>query len=78
MALIPHPTYYHVLAPYVFFLFPKMKLKLKGSGFDTTKEIQAEPQTVLDMLTEKTSRRRSKNKGDVETGVHIREGILRG
>jgi hypothetical protein len=36
-----------------FFLFPKMKLKLKGHWFDTTEEIQAESQTVLDTLTEK-------------------------
>jgi hypothetical protein len=29
-------------APGDFFLFPKMKLKLKGRRFDTTEEIQAE------------------------------------
>ena len=32
---------------------PKMKLKLKGRRFDTTEEIQAESQRVLDALTEK-------------------------
>jgi hypothetical protein len=41
------------LAPCDFFLFPKMKLKLKGRQFDTTEEIQAESQRVLDILTEK-------------------------
>jgi hypothetical protein len=41
------------LAPCDFFLFPKMKLKLKGRRFDTTEEIQAESQRVLDTLTEK-------------------------
>jgi hypothetical protein len=41
------------LAPCDFFLFPKMKLKLKGCWFDTTEEIQAESQRVLDTLTEK-------------------------
>jgi hypothetical protein len=30
-----------------------MKLKLKGRRFDTIEEIQAEPQTVLDTVTEK-------------------------
>jgi hypothetical protein len=30
-----------------------MKLKLKGHRFDTTEEIQAESQRVLDTLTEK-------------------------
>jgi hypothetical protein len=30
-----------------------MKLKLKGRLFDTTEEIQAESQSVLDTLTEK-------------------------
>jgi hypothetical protein len=41
------------LAPCDFFLFPKMKLKLKGRRFGTTEEIQAESQTVLDTVTEK-------------------------
>jgi hypothetical protein len=36
------------LAPCDYFLFPKIKLKLKGSRFDTTEEIQAESQRVLD------------------------------
>jgi hypothetical protein len=30
-----------------------MKLKLKGSRFDTTEEIQVESQTVLDTVTVK-------------------------
>jgi len=41
------------LAPCDFFLFPKMKLKLKGRRFDTITEIQAETQKVLNTLTEK-------------------------
>jgi hypothetical protein len=51
MAVIPHPPYPPDLAPCDFFLFPKMKLKLKGRRFDTIDEIQAESQTVLDTLT---------------------------
>jgi hypothetical protein len=52
MAVIPHPPHSPDLAPCDFFLFPKMKLKLKGLRFDTTEESQAESQTVLDTLTE--------------------------
>jgi len=53
IAVIPHPPYSPDLAPCDFFLFPKMKLKLKGRRFDTIEEIQAETQKVLDTLTEK-------------------------
>jgi len=52
-AVIPHPPYSPDLASCDFFLFPKMKLKLKGRRFDTIEEIQAETQEVLDTLTEK-------------------------
>lgn len=51
--VIPHPPYSPDLAPCDFFLFPKMKLKLKGRRFDTITEIQAETQKVLNTLTEK-------------------------
>jgi transposase len=44
MALIPHPLYCPDLSPSDFFLFPKMKKKLKGHRFDTTEEIQAKLQ----------------------------------
>ena len=53
MAVIPHPPYSPDLAPCDFLLFPKIKLKLKGHRFNTTEEIQAESQRVLDTLTEK-------------------------
>jgi len=53
IALIPHPSYYPDMAPCDFFLFPKMKLKLKGRRFDTIEEIQAKMQKVLDTLKEK-------------------------
>jgi len=42
IAVTPHPPYSPDLAPCDFFLFPKMKLKLKGRRFDTTEEIEAE------------------------------------
>ena len=39
------------LAPCKLFLFPKMKLRLKGRRFDTTEDIHAETQEVIDTLT---------------------------
>jgi hypothetical protein len=53
MAVIPHPPYFPDLAPCDLFLFPKMKLKLKGRQFDTIEEIQAESPRVFDTLAEK-------------------------
>jgi transposase len=53
MAVVPHPPYSPDLAPCDFFLFPKMKIKLKGRRFDTVEEIQAEMQTVLNTRTKK-------------------------
>jgi hypothetical protein len=50
MAAIPCPPYSPDLAPCDFFLFPKMKLKLKGRR--TIEEIQAESQRMIDTLTE--------------------------
>jgi hypothetical protein len=47
MALIPHPPYSPDLSPCDFFLFPKMKLNLKGRRFDAMEETQAESQGVL-------------------------------
>jgi histone-lysine N-methyltransferase SETMAR len=46
MAGIPHPPYSADLAPCDFFLFPKLKLNLKGRRFDTTEEIQSESQSA--------------------------------
>jgi len=74
IAVIPHPPCSPDLAPCNFFLFPKMKLKLKGRRFDTITEIQAETQKLLNTLTEKDFQERSKNGGDGGTGVYIREG----
>jgi hypothetical protein len=42
MAVIPHPPHSPDLATCGFFLFLKMKLKLKGRRVDTIEEIQAE------------------------------------
>jgi hypothetical protein len=64
---IPHPTYSPDLAPCDLFLFPKIRLKLKGHQFVTIEEIQTESQ-------KRTSRKRFKNGGDGGTGVYMQEG----
>jgi histone-lysine N-methyltransferase SETMAR len=51
ITLIPHPSYSPDLVPRDFFLFPKIKSRLKGRRFDTTEEIHAESQDVIDTLT---------------------------
>jgi hypothetical protein len=51
-----------------------MKLKLKGCQSNTIEENQAELQRVLDTLTERTSRKCSKDGGVSGNGVYMREG----
>ena len=50
MTTVPHPAYSPDLAPCDFYVFPKMKLQLKGWHFVSTEEIQAESQQVLNIL----------------------------
>jgi histone-lysine N-methyltransferase SETMAR len=49
---LAHLPYLPDLAPCDFFLFPKMKLQLKGRRFDRLEEIQWESQNVLGTLQE--------------------------
>jgi hypothetical protein len=49
---LPHPPYSTGLAPCDFFLFPKMKLQLKGRRFDRVEEIQRVSQNVPGMFLE--------------------------
>jgi hypothetical protein len=51
VTVIPPHLYSLDIAPCDFLLFPKMKLRLKGRRFDTTEEIYAETQDVIDTLT---------------------------
>ena len=51
MTTVPHPAYSPELAPCDFYVFPKMKLRLKGRCFVSIEEIQAESQQVLNTLT---------------------------
>jgi hypothetical protein len=69
MAVILHSPCFPDFTPCDFFLFPKMKLKLKGRRFDTTEEIQAESQRLLDILTEKDFYEAFKNEGDGGTAL---------
>jgi len=50
--VVPNPPYSPDLAPSDFFLFPKLKMKLKGWRFHMLEEIQAESQAVLNTLRE--------------------------
>ena len=50
MTTVAHPAYSPDQAPCDFYMFPKMKLQLKGQRFISTEEIQAELQQVLNML----------------------------
>jgi hypothetical protein len=52
MTFIPHPPYSLDLAPCEFFLFPKMKLKLRGRHSDSNEEIQTKLQDVTKTLTQ--------------------------
>ena len=51
MIVVPHPPYSPDLAPRDF-LFPKVKMKLKGWRFQMLQEIQAESQAILNTLQE--------------------------
>jgi hypothetical protein len=53
MSVVVHIYILARLTPCNFFLFPKMKMKLKGRRFDTVEEIQAETQTVRNTPTKK-------------------------
>jgi hypothetical protein len=50
MAVVPHPPCSPDLAPCDFFLFPKIKMTLKGQRFNDVEDIQAESQATLDTV----------------------------
>ena len=51
MTVVPHPPYTPDIAPSDFFLFPKLKMKVKERRFQA-EEIRAESQAVLNTLRE--------------------------
>jgi hypothetical protein len=60
-----HPTY-------LTFLFPRLKIKLKGSHFDTVEVIEAESQAVLNTLTEHDFQDAFKNGRSAGNGAYGR------
>jgi len=52
MTVVLHPPHSPDLAPSDFFLFPKLKMKLKGQRFQMLEEIQAQLQAFLNTLRE--------------------------
>ena len=51
MTTVPHPAYSPDLPPCGFYVFPKMKIRLKERRFISIEEIQAESQHALNTLT---------------------------
>ena len=51
MTTVPHLVYSPDLAPCDLYVFPKKKLRVKNGIFESTKEIQAQLQQVLNTLT---------------------------
>ena len=49
---IPHPPYRPDLAPCDFWLFPKIKEKLRGCCYETTEDMNGAVTKVIDMLTQ--------------------------
>ena len=72
MTVIPHPSYSTDLAPSDFFLFPKLKLRMKGRRFDTIEEIQEE--SHLTQFQKGTSRDASKHGRNAGTPVFVQKG----
>jgi hypothetical protein len=51
MTTVPHPAYSPHMVPCDFYVFPKMKLRLKGWRFASIEELETESQQVLNELT---------------------------
>ena len=49
---VPNPPYSPDLAPYDFWLFPKLKEKLRGCRYETTEEMKEAVTKVIDTLTQ--------------------------
>jgi hypothetical protein len=65
MTVVPtHPT----------FLFPRLKIQLKGPNLGTTEVIEAESQAVLNTLTEYGFQDAFKNDRSARNGAYAREG----
>ena len=49
---VPHPPYSPDLAPCDFWLFPKLKEKLRGCRYETIEEMKEAVMKVIDTLTQ--------------------------
>ena len=49
---VPHPPYSPDFAPCDFWLFPKLKAKLRGCRYETIKKMKKDVTKVIDMLTQ--------------------------
>jgi hypothetical protein len=67
-----HLPYSPDLAPADFFIFPKMKMQLKGCRFHTIAKIQRELQKVMDSY-KMTSRPHSSSGRNAVTGALLRK-----
>jgi hypothetical protein len=75
MTVVPHPAYSPDLAPWEFYLFPQLKIKLKAHNFETTEVTEAESQNIP---TEHDFQDAFKN-GRSDGNGHMRgRGLLRG
>jgi len=74
--VIPHPPYSLDIAPCDFFLFPKMKLKIKGWHFDSIEEIQTKLQNVMKTLTENDSEVLLITEVPLESPYQYQRGLL--
>ena len=52
ISTIPHPPYCPVLAPCDFWLFPKLKEKLRGGHYEIIEEMKEAVKKVIDTLTQ--------------------------
>jgi transposase len=61
IVIVPHPPYTPDLAPCDFLLFPKLKMKLKGRHFETSKGNRKRYSTALRKMTSTVLSKRGKN-----------------
>jgi hypothetical protein len=66
MAVVPHPPYSS--------LFPRLRTKLEDRHFDTIEVMEAEPQVMLNSLTEHDFQEAIKNGRSTENGAYWGNG----
>ena len=79
ITVCPHPSYSPDLAPCNFWLFPKVKMTMKGKHFQSIQDIEAATTAQLKRLTKQDFRTASESgKNDGITVFKARASILRG